>query len=170
MMKNENINAQSMPFSVNGANNENSIGGVITRADDAPLQHSVVKSCTPDGKEEMNRLKSNDSNEYSKSEGQIRTNSQLSKDILMGEPGDMVDLSSFVNAQRKASNETGDLVFSLSQDDDALKTFHASNSAATSNESWCISDGALGKQAQDSEVRRKRKSKLGLFRHIFSRK
>ncbi|QHS71872.1 Lre1p [Saccharomyces paradoxus] len=175
MMKNENNNAQSMPFSINGADNESSIGGVTLKEDHAPFQHSPVKSCTPDGKEGINRLKSNDSNEYSTFEGQIRTDSQLSKDILMGEPGDMVDLSSFVTTLRKASNETGDLAFNLSQDDkndtnNAPKAIHTNNSAAESNESWCISDSALGKQAQDGEVRRKRKSKLGLFRHIFSRK
>ena len=177
MMKNENKNknAQSMHSSINGANNESSAGEVMLKTDYVPFQHSPVKSYTPDGKEGIDTFKSNDSNEYSNFEEQARTNLQLSRDILMGEPGDMVDLSSFVTSPRKASNETGDLAFNLSQDDrydtnNTSKTIHANTSATTSNESWCISDNALGKQGQDSEVRSKRKSKLGLFRHIFSRK
>lgn len=78
----------------------------------------------------------------------------------MGEPGDMVDLSSLVTSPRKASNETGDLAFNLSQDDkydanNTLKTIGADNTVVTSNESRCMSDSALEKKGQDNEVRKK---------------
>lgn len=175
MMKNDNNNGQSLPFSVTGANDEGYAGENISKDSYVPLQHSSVKSCTPDGKEGMHAFAGDESNEYAKFEGQVRIHSQLSKDILLGEPGDMVDLSSLVTSPRKASNETGDLAFNLSQDDkydanNTPKTIGAGNSVATSNESRCISDSALEKKGQDNEVRKKRKSKLGLFRHIFSRK
>ncbi|EJS44567.1 lre1p [Saccharomyces arboricola H-6] len=173
MMKNDSNNPQSALLPC--TNNRDYAGENILKENYALFQHSSVKSCTPDGKEGINAFKSSDYSEYSESEGHTKLHSQLTKDILLGEPGDMVDLSSLLTSPRKPSNETDDLAFKLSQDDmydinNTSKTTRANNSITTSNESWCISDNASGKKGQDNEVRRKRKSKLGLFRHIFSRK
>ncbi|CAI4056376.1 hypothetical protein SKDZ_03G0190 [Saccharomyces kudriavzevii ZP591] len=155
--------------------NKSDPGENILKESYGPFQHSSVKSCTPDDREVISTFESNGSSGYCKNKGQVKTHSQLSKDILLGEPGDMVDLSSLMTSPRKSSDETGDLAFNLSQDErydtnHARNPTHMNNSAATSDESWSVSDNALGKKGQGSEVKRKKKSKLGLFRHIFSRK